>query len=262
MFFWTSDAVTSMEFAKSETLWSRQVEFYVPQVLYYVRQAYQDCDPIWAAQAIEKGKTAVHFMEDLQDELLYGNDDRNVRAGLQHSPAIAYLFMTDGCVDNDGMFYDLPSCTTAFMDGLLHRSGARAALSEYLQAILQALNDRTTQIGQVECTPVDTDAGAFTTMSQLGAIYLPPAFQRASAIIVSEGQQFLTDFSNGSIAVTLISLLALLVFYICVYAPLITSLDRDIKDCRGLLLLFPDEVAKNVPAIVRAGRQLLRDARK
>jgi hypothetical protein len=67
-------------------------------------------------------------------------------------------------------------------------------------------------------------------------------------------------FQVSSVAITVLSVVALAAFYAGVYAPLIAWLDADIKGVRLLLLLFPDEVTRSVPAVVAAGRQLLADA--
>ena len=53
------------------------------------------------------------------------------------------------------------------------------------------------------------------------------------------------------------AILALVVLYGLYYRTMVKSLDEDIKSVRGLLLLLPDEVAKNVPAVLDYSRQLM-----
>jgi hypothetical protein len=51
---------------------------------------------------------------------------------------------------------------------------------------------------------------------------------------------------------TVISIIVLLLIYRLVYWPTIGALDRDIKQARCLMLLFPDEVCAAIPAIMNA----------
>jgi hypothetical protein len=50
------------------------------------------------------------------------------------------------------------------------------------------------------------------------------------------------------------------VYYFAFYSPIIARLDRDIKNVRMLLLLFPDEVSSVVPAIIDVARDMLSKA--
>lgn len=59
------------------------------------------------------------------------------------------------------------------------------------------------------------------------------------------------------ILATAASLVALLLLYAFFYRPLIMSLDEDIKSVRNLLLLLPDEVARNVPAVLEYSQALM-----
>ena len=64
-----------------------------------------------------------------------------------------------------------------------------------------------------------------------------------------------TSMSIDVLAVVL-SCGALVLFYVLLYAPLVAQLDNEIKRTRFLLLLFPEEVAKGVPAVIAAGKKL------
>lgn len=92
-----------------------------------------------------------------------------------------------------------------------------------------------------------------------GSTYLPSAFARFSTILTDEPIAFLDQFNTLNLLVTVVSIVALLGVYFFVYSPLMRRLDRDIKDVRGLLLIFPDEVSRNTAAIINAGRDMLRD---
>lgn len=76
----------------------------------------------------------------------------------------------------------------------------------------------------------------------------------ASSIRLGESVSTITTFQSLDVLVTCVSVLILLVYYFVLYQPIIRRLDRDIKNVRMLLLLFPDDVSNVVPAIVDAGR--------
>jgi type II secretory pathway component PulM len=76
----------------------------------------------------------------------------------------------------------------------------------------------------------------------------------------AEALDGLTSFRALNIMVTVLSVLALVVFWVALYRPLIRRLDQDIKDVRRLLLLLPDEVTRSIPSVVAAGRSMLLDS--
>jgi len=89
---------------------------------------------------------------------------------------------------------------------------------------------------------------------------LPPALREHSSIRTEEALAGLTSFRALNIIVTVLSVLALIVFWVALYRPLIRRLDQDIKDVRRLLLLLPDEVSRSIPSVVAAGRSMLLDS--
>lgn len=92
-----------------------------------------------------------------------------------------------------------------------------------------------------------------------GTTYLPPAFARFSTLLTEEPTNSLVQYNTLNLLATVASIIALLGFYFFVYSPLIRRLDREIKNVRGLLLIFPDEVSRNTAAIINAGREMLKD---
>jgi hypothetical protein len=194
----------------------------------------------------------------LQNSLLYGSKERGTRAGLQNSPAIAEVFLQDACQPQQLMevLYTNTECDLTFMNGLLHQSGLRAALTEYMERVRQAMIVREAELQSSSCTVWDFDSGPLNTISELGDFYLPPAFAAASDVWHDEGISSMNAFSQTNVAVTLISVVCLLMFYVAVYKPMIAHLDDEIKSCRSLLLLFPDEVARSVPAVLDASRKM------
>lgn len=91
---------------------------------------------------------------------------------------------------------------------------------------------------------------------QLSFTFLAAGLYRHSMIRNLEAEAALTSFTQLNIVSTLVALLSLAAIFTCVYAPTIRRLDRDIKQARALLLLFPDNVARAVPAIAAHGREL------
>lgn len=70
----------------------------------------------------------------------------------------------------------------------------------------------------------------------------------------------LSQYNTLNLIATIVSIVGLFFFYAFVYSPLVRRLDRDIKNLRGLLLIFSDEVSRNTAAIINAGRDMLKDS--
>ena len=81
----------------------------------------------------------------------------------------------------------------------------------------------------------------------------PPLLHTASSIRLSEATTTISTFLTADILVTCLSIVTLFIYYFALYKPIIRHLDRDIKNVRLLLLLFPDDVSNVVPAIIDAG---------
>jgi hypothetical protein len=169
--------------------------------------------------------------------------------------------MQDGCVANGLRYYDVPACQATFYDGLVGK-GLQGAYTEYLQLARKTVEDRylATRPG-VPCQPEALNGGVAELLEDLAEKYLAAGFAEASRVTL---QVFITDFLDSFRALnflaTACSLVALLIFFFAVYTPKIRRMDAEIKHVRHLLLLFPDEVSRAVPAIIAAGRELLKDS--
>lgn len=93
-----------------------------------------------------------------------------------------------------------------------------------------------------------------------GNTFLSPGVNTFSDLLTDEPVTQLRQYNVLNLVVTIVSIGALLAFYAFVYAPLIRLLDKEIKDVRRLLLLFPDEVSRNTAAIINAGREMIKDS--
>lgn len=90
--------------------------------------------------------------------------------------------------------------------------------------------------------------------------YVTAGLVRMSQVRLSEAESLFGTFRTINIAATVCSIIALQIFYSSVYKRMISGLDKEIKNVRMLLLLFPDEVSENVPAIIKAGSELISDS--
>jgi hypothetical protein len=95
---------------------------------------------------------------------------------------------------------------------------------------------------------------------QLGDTFLASGLYRHSLIRLLEAEAAIASAAQIDTACLLVTLAAVTLIFSCVYAPTIRRLDADIKRARALLLLFPDAVARAVPAIVTHSRELVAGA--
>jgi hypothetical protein len=267
-FFWAQQTVEESLHAKSETLYSRELQFYVPQVIHAVRVMHSFCDASIVTDRIARVRRALSFMQTVQAGLAYGHEGYNLRPGLQRSNALFRLLMGDGCVENGGEYYDMPLCegssasagSGGFQDGIVGRSGLQAAFDDYGQKLTGAINIREKQLSSGNCSVVDASSGMPGILAQYGERFLPPGYAAVADTLYNEGYAAINGYIAASAAVTVVSVLGLWGLFFLVYRPVMRRLDREIKDSRALLLLFPDEVSRSVPAVVTAGRDMLATA--
>jgi len=140
--------------------------------------------------------------------------------------------------------------------------GLLGAFRAYTDLGRRLIAERTLDIGSPSCTAEDIDAhnSEPRIMGELGSKFLAEAFQRSTRIRYDDSITFLDTFMSTYTTVVIISVLSTLLFWVGVYVPQMRRLDRDIKDVRLLLLLFPDEVARSVPAIIKAGQEMMKEA--
>jgi PAS domain S-box-containing protein len=283
---------------RSEVLWSRQTEFYLRQVNFRLRAGLAYCEEPYASASLSLAAAAIDFEEALVDEVLYGSPEaaRRMRPGLLVSPTYRSLFLENGCVQNDGIFYALDDCTR-FYSGLVAK-GLLAGFKTYAGLVRKLVTARRAVLagGPGACRPASLDDPEIADTNALAAAYLAAGFHEAADDRETEAAQMLRGFVSTSITITIVSCLALVGFWFIVYRPEIQLLDKEIKDvrCVGgrggggvgvgwgggvfparvssfpghkpfpsrrlLLLLFPEEVSKAIPALVNAGKELLTES--
>jgi hypothetical protein len=94
-------------------------------------------------------------------------------------------------------------------------------------------------------------------VDQLASFYLPAALKEHTYARTKESTDFLDNFFKTNVYVTIIGILALFFFFFVVYEPFLRSIDLQIKETRFLLLLFPEELARQLPEVIAAARKLL-----
>lgn len=123
-----------------------------------------------------------------------------------------------------------------------------------------AIAIRKTKLHDPACTPEDLRSSVVTNVDQFSKRFLTAGIGRSSQIYQDDAMHAMIAFNSLHTLITAVSIVALFFFYWIVYSPMIKRLDREIKHVRMLLLLFPDEVARGVPGIIQAGRDLLKDS--
>jgi hypothetical protein len=262
---WKRDLAATSEYSKSELFYAHQMQFLVGQSNFHVRNIIVSCDPAFVAAEADLFHSIADEMEHVQDSLLYGNEDEHIRPLLKISPAHFTLMMENGCVPGSPL-YDYATCRgegpNPFFDGLVGK-GLQGAYKQYLQLTRKVVQDRfdlSRPASSVACTPGNFVSGSGFLIDQLANHYLAAGFGRSADNTREDADALLDRFRAADIIITCASIIALFFFYYFVYSPHIVGMDREIKKVRHLLLLFPDDVARQVPAIVEVSRKLLTHA--
>lgn len=258
-FFWRQSVAETSDSMTNEILAAHQIAFFIEQSNYNIRNALVYCDKDFVNDQHLRYNNLMYQLEQTQDDLLYGNEIANIRPLLKLSNQHFHLFMENGCVENSNRWYDMDSCINTFFDGLVGR-GLQGAYKQYVELSLKIMDHRIQDNMDIStCQAHEVNEGAPVILEKLAERYLAAGFARSATLTVENTLDYLVFFENINILVTIGSIVALVLFYIIVYQPLIRQLDSEIKNVRYLLLLFPDEVSRIVPAIIAAGKELLKD---
>lgn len=261
MFVYKGSVIRVITQARTEMLWMTQAEIYMNLATIRSRFAAAACDSAYLRDMLDRARSNGAFTEYLIDAVLYGSEERDMRSGIQTgTPAFVDLWMHSGCINNDDWFYSSAECGS--FDAGITSKGLLGAFRSFADYSRQLVTQRELSIGASNCQPVRmNDVGSVPYLvNKFGSALLAVGFEASAQFKQSEPLAMLDTFDGLYSTVVALTCCALGVFYVLVYAPLIRHLDKDIKNVRLLLLLFPDEIARSVPAIVAAGRQLLQDA--
>ena len=86
--------VSYSRYARIEVLWSKQLEFFVPQLAFNVRNSLAYTERGFVNYNLGQVLSRMNFMNILIDGPNYGDENRGLRAGLQVSPATFDLMVS------------------------------------------------------------------------------------------------------------------------------------------------------------------------
>jgi len=241
-------------YARSEVYLAHQLAFWARQVNFNLRTALSYSAPAFVNDQVKRAHQSLAVTEALANALLYGSSELVTRATLKVLPVVAGYWTQYACIPGADFYYTLAECE-AFNDGILARSGLLGAFQQYLTTAATLL------------APLDADPGYTASLTtgpaylsqQYATRYFPPVLDRYSDALLNSSLDTLTAFNALNLMATLLSIVGLFGLYVAVYLPLVRRLDREIKQVRNLLLLFPDEVSRNCNAIILAGREMVQD---
>jgi hypothetical protein len=270
-FSWKQTVVTEARYIRNEILWSMQQRFLLSRTNFQLRDAYAYCDPKFVEHSLNQSQADILMMEMVTDALMYGSPSLNVRSGIQIMPEINHVAMINGCTDTTKYYYPMENCTQLFYGGIFSR-GMMQGFKEFANDVRLLILLRREQLA-ADPTGVSLCAnpqGSGTDryplndkmvndVDQMRWRYLAAPLNRIATIRIANAHSVFQTFSRYDLGLTLACIAALILFYYVIYSPLIRRLDKDIKEVRLLLLLFPDDVSRAVPVIAEVGRQLVKD---
>ena len=217
------------------------------------------------------------------DLFAYGDDAKGIPSALASSTAARNLLIVNGCVDNSVTTTECANygvgnpCVYYYTTSLCARvpssvdtgapvfafgvvgTGLLPAVAEFLTDVNDMLRVRALQLAAAP--PLATGdsfvTGTGAIVDAMGSAYLPAGFGKLVELMTTELQTSLLAYNAWNIATIAASSFFLLFSYFVVYNPILNSLDEEIKRTRFLLLLFPEDVARLVPAVSDIARRLL-----
>jgi hypothetical protein len=265
LYTWRHSVVIDVSYIKSEVLWTKQAQFFVGAVNIHLRNAFGYCNASYVREQLDEALHAEENLDFLQNSLMYGSEAMKVRPGIHTSNEIYHLAMVDGCIPDSPKYYPFADCTTNFYGGIFGKGfmqGFRehGHITRELIAELEAQLHADPTLSSM-CDPSGAlNDGRMRDLDQMRWRYMAAGLASFAKIRLDEATRVFDNFQVSNIVITVATILALQLFYGSIYNRMIQNLDKEIKNVRLLLLLFPDEVSKQVPAIVNAGRELLSDA--
>jgi hypothetical protein len=129
-------------------------------------------------------------------------------------------------------------------------------LSRQVHAVIRSRRASFAQDGFYEEEDILDHGDAYDIINKMCLGYLPAGLESLSDVVLKESTTMINASMSIDILAVICSIIALIGFYVFLYAPLVSFLDNEIKRTRFLLLLFPEEVSKGIPAVVEAGHRL------
>jgi len=265
LYSWRHSVADEVRYIKSEVLWTKQTQFYTGEVNILLHNAFSYCIPEFVEHALNESKAVEDSLEFLQNSLMYGSERTTLRAGIHVSDDIYKLAMVDGCTENNGFFYSYNDCKNTFYNGIFGK-GFMQGFREFVHLARELIQEQRTILENdptltTNCDPlIGLNSVNMVTVDQMRWRYIAAGFAQFANIRIQEASAMFESFQVANIVITVMTIIALQIFYNSLYKRMIANMDKEIKNVRLLLLLFPDEVSKQVPAIINAGKELLSDA--
>ena len=297
-FLWRRTVVTRAEAAHTASLWTAELQLVAPLSGYLLRNALFYDEPRWVAENLNLTAAYAAALAQLADNVAYGNAAMGLPSALGTNQDAYNVLLVNGCVHNEvsadecenyganascvyyyvyDYCYKPPQVTDqsypVFYYGVVG-TGLLPTIQQYVLLVQAAVASRAaelTRTGGGTLAPLsvlDATIGIpgvlsptdFDALDRMTDAYLPAGLGALADATRSASVNVITSFTSTDVLVTALSFVALVLLYVGYYVPTITALDADLKRTRFLLLLFPEEVARNVPAVVNAGRKLIEGA--
>jgi hypothetical protein len=237
----------------------------------------------FAAQELAFAQRDATLLAAKLDIFAYGNEAEGVPSALASSTSAHTLLIGNGCVANPvsaaacanyGVgnpcvyYYPMSLCvrdpnsvdtTAPVFDFGVVGTGLLPAVGEFVTNVNDLLRVRAQQLAAAPPLAAGASlvSGTGAIVDSMGAAYLPAGFGVLVDTMAVELQTGLLSFNAWNVATIAASSFFLIFSYFVVYNPILNGLDEEIKRTRFLLLLFPEDVARLVPAVGDAARRLL-----
>jgi hypothetical protein len=284
MYFQRSSVADMATSTRASSQWVCELEVLVPAVGYAFRNALLFREPVFTKKWMALLEDRIGFLDYVSEAVAYGKPSLNLPSLITSSLGAAELLLIEnGCVDSTmseseckmggrekgcTYYYPMSACKKpvdstdinlkVFASGVVGTGllPAIQQLSRQVHAVIRARKASYVQDGYYEEEDILDHGDAYDVINKMCLGYIPAGLETLSDVVLNESTSMINVSMSIDILAVICSILALIGFYLFLYAPLVSFLDNEIKRTRFLLLLFPEEVAKGIPAVVEAGHRL------
>jgi hypothetical protein len=286
LFFTQKAVIDATAAGRARLLAAAELRTLVSTTALHARFALASTTAPFVAQELDAADRDLSRLASLLDAFAYGSPAEGLESALAASAAAHKLLLVNGCVTNTVdaaacanyggqpcvFYYGAASCAQdpastdtgvpVFSFGVVG-TGLLPAVREFATAVGDVLRVRRAQLavavaaGAPLGAGASLDAGTGAAVDAFGAAYLPAGFGVLLGNMVDELKAQLLAYNAWTLATIVASSVLLVGSYAVIYAPILFNLDDEIKRTRFLLLLFPEDVARFVPAVGDAARLLL-----
>jgi hypothetical protein len=284
MYFQRSSVADMATSTRASSQWVCELEVLVPAVGYAFRNALLFHEPLFTDKWMLQLEDHVGFLDYVTEAVAYGKASLNLPSLITSSLGSAELLLIEnGCVDSTmsasacamggkppecTYFYPVSACKKPVDSTDIHlkvfASGvvgtgllpAIQQLSRQVHAVIRSRRASFAQDGFYEEEDILDHGDSYDIINKMCLGYLPAGLESLSDVVLKESTTMINASMSIDILAVICSIIALIGFYVFLYAPLVSFLDNEIKRTRFLLLLFPEEVSKGIPAVVEAGHRL------